>query len=223
MKHIIIPCAGRGSRLGQDKPKALVEVAGSPIIAHFIARIVMSHKENEDLMMHIVAGYKTEDLMKAVAMGAMGNMKLHVNTEWESTGPADSVALVCKTIPDVKMVTVIDGDVIPDLFEVNKFTRAVEPLVGIRRPTLDPDPVCVTVKDGGAILMDRSGSTDWEWACLAKVKTHWFTDEKRQTSSLWETIEPHLPVDCTEVNSVEIDTPEMLAYAETWLKENKRD
>lgn len=38
----IVPAAGQGLRLGLDKPKALLEVAGAPLVVHALARLCAS-------------------------------------------------------------------------------------------------------------------------------------------------------------------------------------
>lgn len=48
---LIVPAAGRGSRLGQGLPKALVPVAGRPMLAHLLAL----HRASIDLAVVVIA------------------------------------------------------------------------------------------------------------------------------------------------------------------------
>jgi bifunctional UDP-N-acetylglucosamine pyrophosphorylase/glucosamine-1-phosphate N-acetyltransferase len=48
---LIVPAAGRGSRLGRDLPKALVPVAGRPMLAHLLDL----HRTSNDLVVVVIA------------------------------------------------------------------------------------------------------------------------------------------------------------------------
>ena len=76
----IILAAGRGSRLGADRPKGLVDLAGTPIIDRQIA--VMRGAGIKDIV--IVTGYRAELL-------ARRGITTRHNAAWESTNMVESL------------------------------------------------------------------------------------------------------------------------------------
>ena len=84
----IILAAGRGSRLKQAttaKPKCLVEVGGRPLLEHQI-EMLWRHGVRNIL---VVAGYKAEEVMTAVA----GRAEVIRNDVWDKTNSLYSLSL----------------------------------------------------------------------------------------------------------------------------------
>jgi len=59
MIDIIILAAGKGTRMKTDKPKALVELAGKPLLEHVLKTV-----ENFAAKPHVVIGHKGEDVLR---------------------------------------------------------------------------------------------------------------------------------------------------------------
>ena len=100
--EIIILAAGKGTRMGGEKPKVLTDILGKPMISYILDSIEKVH----DKKPLIVVGFQA-DKVKAAVGGARG--RFVVQTEQKGTGHAVKEALV-HIDPAAKYVWVIYGD-----------------------------------------------------------------------------------------------------------------
>jgi bifunctional N-acetylglucosamine-1-phosphate-uridyltransferase/glucosamine-1-phosphate-acetyltransferase GlmU-like protein len=83
---LIIPAAGRGSRLGSDLPKALVPVAGRPMIEHLLDR----HRPFVDRVVAVIAPSAID---RFSAFAAAHPADIEVVVQQHPTGMLDAITL----------------------------------------------------------------------------------------------------------------------------------
>ena len=102
-KTIIISCAGMGKRLGLGTTKALVEVAGEPLLMRTLKML----DDVEDV--RVVVGYQAEKVIEAVN-SYRKDVTFVFNRNYQTTGTGASVMLAVKNARD--MIMTIDGDLL---------------------------------------------------------------------------------------------------------------
>lgn len=200
--RVVVPCAGRGSRLGADIPKVLLNVGGAMIMDH-----ICSALDDADEIV-FVAGYKAE-YVQAAAMGR-SRTAVYRNERWDSTGPAASAVLGMTS----GLNLVIDGDVIPTREDVRMLKDVAKPCVGVRGPT-GTRSSHVEIRGGHVVSFGPVGyGSGPEWACIAVVEREWF---KPHHHFIYQALEPHLPLQAVSVAAHEIDTHADLEAAARWM------
>ena len=109
----IIPAAGIGTRLRPhtyNKPKAMVEVAGKPILAHIIDRVKRINPEE----IVIIVGYQKEMLINWINK-KYPNLNISFITQKEMLGLGHAVYMAKDHITDDKNLLIILGDTIVDI------------------------------------------------------------------------------------------------------------
>ena len=212
MRHVIIPCAGRGERLGSGLPKALTLVGGKYIAEHIfyaIAEATIPFLPE----IHFVTGFGCISMVQN-----LGLLKayFHHNINWNITGPANSVSIVAGQIRPHELVTIIDGDIVPDPESLKKFIEAEVPVIGYRDLSNDPSPVYIDL-EGDKVTAFGDKCRRQEWACVATVPAGWFYSPT--APNLWQNLQ--LPCKAMKFEGIEIDTPENLKEAELWLSKRK--
>lgn len=101
---LIVPAAGKGSRLGRDQPKLLVPVAGRAMIDHVLDR----YRDTADHVMVVVSPAARDQVRAHLA----GRKRLTVLVQEEPTGMLDAILVprdqVAKRLPDEVWVTWCD-------------------------------------------------------------------------------------------------------------------
>lgn len=87
-RALVIPAAGRGSRLGGDVPKALVPVAGRPMLA-WLAALYRTWVTGLIVVAHPSARHAIQELVTGIGVPAA------VVVQHEPTGMLDAVLLGC--------------------------------------------------------------------------------------------------------------------------------
>jgi len=114
----IVVAAGTGERMGSDKPKALVQLAGKPIVEYSVRAMAET-----DLFSHIVVaaprGYESEIL------DVLGAIQVDITITTGGDTRSDSVrTCLRKIIPDCEIVAIHDGA--RPLITKDYITRVVE-------------------------------------------------------------------------------------------------
>jgi bifunctional UDP-N-acetylglucosamine pyrophosphorylase / glucosamine-1-phosphate N-acetyltransferase len=99
--EIIILAAGKGTRMGDTKPKVLTEIKGKPMLSYPLAAIEKFHQKKPI----IVLGYKAEEVKEKIGP----NERYVLQTEQLGTGHAVREALALVK-PGTKHVLVLYGD-----------------------------------------------------------------------------------------------------------------
>jgi bifunctional UDP-N-acetylglucosamine pyrophosphorylase/glucosamine-1-phosphate N-acetyltransferase len=106
---LIVPAAGRGSRLGSPLPKALVHVAGRPMLEHLLA----IHGSTVDRVIVVVAPAAVDAFTAFVASSAnRGQPPIEIAVQENPTGMLDAIVLAAAPVdaarPDRIAVTWCD-------------------------------------------------------------------------------------------------------------------
>lgn len=209
--HAIIAAAGRGKRLGMGKPKCLIEVQGSPIIAYQLH--LLRHVPD----VRVVVGFSEYALMEQVKKIRQDVIFVR-NPNFRHTGTLQSLHMAAKGLDDYCLC--LDGDMI---IEEKSFERFVEicdlgqPYIGVS-DEITTDPVYAHVKpDPGGLIVhgfSRSNAGDgpaYEWANVAYIPSTWLNFEH---TDVFKRLERQLPIKAACLRRLEIDTPEDLSLAE---------
>ncbi len=136
---VLVPAAGRGERLGPGGPKALRSLAGDPLLAHALRRLVTADSVG---FVVIAAPPGQEDLVTEVAVGAGIPAGVQLRVVAGGTSRRESVRLALAATPvDYDIVLVHDAAraLAPaELFDrVAEAVRAGQPAVIPVRPVVD--------------------------------------------------------------------------------------
>ncbi len=208
----MIPAAGLGTRLGQDRTKALVEVHGKPIIQWQLEALPA------DVDVIVVAGYQARTVVD-VAVALRRDVTIIINPDFRSTGTAASLALAAQAAGDWMLC--MDGDLLVEPLSVEQMLRQNEATVGLV-PRRTDTFVGVEVDDAGAatdMRFDLDSPHEWSGLLLASRQTV----AAFGTGHVFESLRASLPVRTIEVDAHEIDTREDLASAREWLKHRTHD
>jgi len=133
---LIVPAAGRGSRLGGDLPKALVPVAGRPMLDHLLAR----HAPFVDRIVVVVAPSAWELF---TAFVSARSLPIDLALQREATGMLDAViapaSLVNARQPRRVVVTWCDQIALSDATVRQLWSATTEPAPPMVLPTLEVD------------------------------------------------------------------------------------
>jgi bifunctional UDP-N-acetylglucosamine pyrophosphorylase/glucosamine-1-phosphate N-acetyltransferase len=132
---LIVPAAGRGSRLGVETPKALVRVAGRPMLEHLLER----HGPFVDRFVIVVAP-STLDLFSAFIAGHAAPIDLVLQPR--PTGMLDAISLAAPLVathrPNRVAVTWCDQIAVTTTTAERLWRQAMSPLAGpLVFPTLE--------------------------------------------------------------------------------------
>ncbi len=208
-KTVVISCAGMGTRLGLDKPKALVELESRPLIYWQLGML----EEVEDV--RVVVGYKAQSVIDTVT-AIRPNTSFVFNNDYNSTGTAHSLALGARDAEN--MVISLDGDLLVHPEDLRALLLSESECVGVAPPSTE-EPVYVKLREEeGRILAESFSrqSGDAEWTGLVqlnpdKIEVGYF--------HVYQLLEPHLPLASIEVRTREIDTPEDYNSAVAWFNQ----
>lgn len=133
MKALVL-CGGLGERLRpltEDKPKAMLEVRGKPLLEYVIKFL----KKNglEDIV--LLCGYKHEEIEKYFGDGKKFSVNLNYSVEEEKLGTAGAVANAIKYIDSDFIV--VNGDVITDFplkDMIKEFEKTGKNLMALVKP-----------------------------------------------------------------------------------------
>lgn len=204
VKHVIISCAGLGSRLGLNKPKCLVELGGKCLIDYQLELV----KDIPDI--RIVVGFMEGELIEHVRR-INPDVTFIRNPDYHTTSNSYSLYLASHMLKDPFLI--IDGDLLIERESFHHFIRQIDgssSLIGVT-PSKTEEAVFVVLDDRKRVIgFQRQPRTDYEWSGIAYLKNiniHW--DGKY----IFSEIEPYLPVPTEIIKCFEIDTPEDMDIA----------
>lgn len=209
---IVICAAGRGSRLGAGRPKALVTLDGESMLSRQLHTI---HQMAIPVRTHLVVGYQGDAVAaEGLAVARALDLSLHVamNPAWETTTTCDSLRLGARGIEG--MFVNLDADVLCSAADLEAICDGEGLAVGVC-PARTEDAWYVERDEHGRACGFTRAATPWEWSNLAR----WHRDALPSTPGgfVFEALGPHLPLPVVELDTYEFDTPEDLARCEAWL------
>lgn len=203
---VVINCAGMGSRLGFGHPKALLEVAGKPIIHHHLDAL----EGFDDI--RIVIGYEANQMINTV-LSYRKDVIFVFNHKYRETNTLASLSLGARHGRDY--VVSVDGDLLLAPGELQKFIDYDGNILGIT-PAYSDEAVYVEVGDGDTIPQVRSFNRKegaYEWTGLVKIDARYL---KYNTGHVYHALEQVLPIPAMEISCREIDTPSDYENAILW-------
>lgn len=209
VKHVVISAAGIGSRLGLNKPKCLVEVAGRSLLDWHLSRLQWA--EN----VWLVVGFHEEEVIEH-AMALRPDMIVVRNPDYAGTNTLQSIYRVSRHLDE--RLLVLDADTVVEDRSFEAFLRAsdtCEQLIGVS-PYITSDGVRVRMDEKGACVtgFTREPVFPMEWTGIAVIRPEIVRNEPIY---VYQAIEPHLPLAAFELKAFDIDTTKDLDMARTVL------
>jgi choline kinase len=208
---VIVAAAGLGSRLGLNRPKALVEVGGRSILQRLLTG-ALRHAVD----VRIVVGFRETEVM-AHAQTARDDLIFVRNPAFGSTTVAHSFALALADIAGPCLI--VDGDMLVDERSFARFAALCadgQPRIGIA-PAASEQAVFVETASAGEGLMvtgfRRAPRATLEWCGIACVDRSMIVSSQ---TFVFESLAAHLPLLAVVLDVAEVDTQDDLARAQHW-------
>ena len=205
LKHVVISAAGIGSRLGLNKPKCLVEVAGRTLLEYHIERLAWAET------LWLVVGFHEEEVIEH-AMQSRPDLIVVRNPDYARTNTLQSIYRVSRHLN--QRFLVLDADTVIEEASFQAFLRVAEnfaELVGVSsyttsdgvRALLDSDQACVTG-------FSRDTKHPFERTGIAVITPRMVVD---QPIYVYQALEPYLPLPAFKLKAFDIDTTSDLDMA----------
>jgi choline kinase len=209
---VVVNAAGLGSRMGLNRPKALVEIDGRPLIAWQLAML----DPVEDV--RVVLGYRAAAVAEVV-FDLRPDATVVLNHEFASTGTAASFLRGAAGAEGP--VLSLDCDLVVHPHDLRTFIEDPGPALGVF-PRQSIDPVLVQVsQEGGARV--ATGFTrdardeDWEWSGLVSLQ-HASDVADSARGHIFEMVAPLLPLPIRQIRAREVDYEEEIEEMEAWIR-----
>ena len=202
---IVICCAGMGTRLGIGTTKALLGIAGKPLIIRQLELL----KDYDDI--RIVVGFQAEKVIDVVTKYRK-DIVFAFNYDYETTGVAVSLN---KGMLGARQYTIaIDGDLLVNPDDFKAFLEYKGECIAATEAN-STEPIWMVIDNNKVVKFSKEKGVK-EWPGLAKIQT---SKLKAGYDHVFEMIQELLPMDVVEVRAREIDTPEDYEKAVSWLED----
>lgn len=205
-KSIIISAAGSGSRLGFGHTKALLKIAGKPIIIHHLEQL----KKFDDV--RIVVGYDAENVINTV-LSYRKKVTFVFNHRYQTTNTLHSLYLGSRFAR--KYIVSLDGDLLIHPRDLQKFLKQKDEAMGLIK-TYSDEPVCVYTKKKGRdiIITDFARRRlEYEWTGLLQIKSERIINTG---TYVYHIVQTALPFKAVFIDCREVDTPDDYQRAVEW-------
>ena len=199
-----------GTRLGIGVTKALVDVAGKPLIIRQLEML----KDVEDV--RIVVGFQAENVINLVKK-YRSDIIFAFNNEYRITGTGASLSK--GLINAREYIVSLDGDLLVHPQDMKTVLNAQCEYIGGGTPTTD-NPVLMTVDNNDNVIEFSRERGSLEWTGLAQIKSEKL---KSGTGHVYQMLEPILPVKVIRIRTREVDTVNDYERAVEWVKNNFED
>lgn len=197
IKHAVISAAGIGSRLGLNRAKCMVEVAGKTLLHYHFERL----KNIENVW--VVVGFQEEDVIQE-AKRIRPDCLFVRNPEYMKTNTLQSIWRVASHLDERFLI--IDADTVVQNDSFNAFlSEAVnhETLIGISNYTTS-DGVRACLDDQGKVRsFTRETRFPHEWTGIAIISPNMVLNKP---IFVYEALTPFLPMNAFNINAFDIDT-----------------
>lgn len=207
-RTVIISCAGMGNRLGLGTTKALVEVAGKPLIIRHLEML-----DNEDDI-RVVVGFHAEKVIDVVKK-YREDVLFVFNHDYRTTGTGASVALAAKYANEY--ILSLDGDLLVHPDDMKKILECEHEFVSGSEPMTDDPWMLQTYIDSGKEYVSAFSKCvgNYEWNGITQMES---CKMQNGIGHVFHLIEPYLPVPFLEVATREIDTVNDYERAVEWVR-----
>lgn len=214
---VIINAAGRGTRLGQSRPKCLVPFLGQPLI-HWQLQTVA---QVEDIVVAI--GYQAEEVMREV-VARRPDARFVFNEKFSSTGTASSLCLAARSCSG--LVLSLDGDMLVHPVDLARLLTAPYPCIGLS-PVQSNAPVLVEVTRHGNSMGEFASRFIYQTPATAQAVCYEWTGlvvfaptslPLDAEGHVFQMITPLLPCHTIHVRCCEIDFPDELPKMGKWIE-----
>lgn len=206
-KTIIISCAGIGTRLKMNTPKALIDICGKPLLIRSLEML------NDVTDIRIVVGYKADEVVK-IAKNYRKDLTFVYNYNYANTGTGASVLLAAKDAR--QFILTIDGDIIIHPDDIKDILETNHEFVGVCDPSTER-PVLVQVDSKSNVTRFSRDNGTFEWTGVTLLKS---ADLYQTSGHTYQIVEPRLPLPFKLIRQREIDTPNDYRNAINWVKNN---
>ncbi|WP_448061652.1 NTP transferase domain-containing protein [Cellulomonas hominis] len=210
---VVVNAAGLGSRLGLDRPKALLELEGRPLIAWQLAML----RDVPDV--RVVLGYQAAEVADVV-FAARPGATVVLNHQYSSTGTAAS--LMRGALGVSGRVVSLDCDLVVHPADLASFVHADEPVLGVL-PVQSNEPVLVRVDGDAPNLVARGFDRerrdgDYEWSGLISFDPR---DRALGPTSghVFQLVAGLLPMRAQVIRAREVDFPDEVAPMTDWIRQ----
>lgn len=209
---VVVNAAGLGSRLGLNRPKALLEVEGRPLIAWQLAML----EQVEDV--RVVLGYRAAEVADVV-FSLRRDVTVVLNHEFASTGTAASF-LRGAAGAEGQAVS-LDCDLLVHPADLQMFVEAREPLLGVvQQQSIDPVLVELENRQGRSMALQFARGERpqwWEWSGLVALCAD-APALKQARGHVFEMVAPLLPLPAVEIRAREVDYEEEVEDMAAWIR-----
>lgn len=209
LKHVVISAAGIGSRLGLNKPKCLVEVAGRSLLDWHLERLQWAET------IWLVVGFHEEEVIEH-AIAIRSDLIIVRNPEYARTNTLQSIYRVSRHLGERILVLDADTVVEPQSFkDFLKVSECQEQLIGVS-PYITSDGVRVLLDEEGKHVkgFTREPRSVMEWTGIAVIRPELVRNEP---IFVYQAIEANLPLPAFELKAFDIDTAADLDMARNVL------
>lgn len=206
---VVISAAGLGSRLGLNKPKVLVEIEGKPILAYHFELL----KDLPEVI--VVVGFKAVNVIELVTE-LRPDTTIAFNHDYQHSGTALSVSLAARIANE--WIISLDGDLLVDMQSWNSIVNHPGPCLGLG-PVTSKAPVYAHLNDEGQVIdltQDPLRPSNYEWTGIVKIRSEHAMHLGK--NHVYQGLLKRLPMDWLPVDTVEVDEPDDLISASSWIK-----
>jgi len=159
------------------------------------------------------AGYKSQDVIAEVSR-IRPDVPVVINSQFKLTGTAASLRCAAHLSGD--WLVTLDGDLLVTAVSMDAFLRADFPLLGVvPRSTRDAVGARVSAMDEVTDL-GYDVDSQWEWSGLATLPRDAVLDFG--DGHVFDSLRPVLPIATRRIDAIEIDHPEDILKASTWIE-----
>ena len=208
---VVIPAAGRGSRVGRGLPKALLDCAGRCLLEWQLALC------NDVAQVVLVVGFRGAEVAERAAQIRPGITVVR-NNEYSSTLSGTSVAIGASA-SNYERLIVLDGDVLVHPDDWLRVLECNSRFVGIG-DAASQDAVYVREDSCGRSVLGFSrfrGDSRHEWVGICgSVRSDWLGGSE---GHIFQQLERSLPMDSLYLRTVEVDYPHDLEVADQFARQ----
>jgi choline kinase len=213
-KTVVLNCAGLGNRLGLGRTKALIHLAGKPLI-HWQLEMLNAVKD-----IRIVIGFEAKEVINAV-LAVRRDVVFVLNHHYSTTKTGFSLGLAAAHTAHDFIIS-LDGDLLIHPHDFSYFLSLDKECLAYTEVNTE-QPCYIEIASKNNIQYVTHFPTEqkskYEWNGLVQIHP---AKINSMNSHVYEMLTPFLPMPAIKVRSQEIDTIADYNQALHWLKTTYR-